>query len=236
MWGCTAAAANRRSHLRGSLRSEPATQTTKIAGRRVATAIWCSASDGEGQGVSAFGGQEVDQEEEEEAEPYIVLHDGVHNSLREWARLRGVEWHGWDLASFPELNIRGAVALRDIREDDLLVSVPIVEGITLTPETDCPFPASFAGAAVWEGCGKWEYKMALSLLWDRYNVIFVCTSLTFSFSLFLSVSVSVSLSIPPLSPLSLPSSSASAHSPRHSIPFRDPPRTLTPVHPRPSEP
>ena len=116
---------------------------------------------------SPRAGSSADAAGGEELEPYELIADAAHEELREWARARGVAWQAWDLAQFPELDVRGAVATAPLVAGEPLVSVPLSAGLTLDASTQCPFPASFAARAAWDDCPRWEFKMALRLLWER---------------------------------------------------------------------
>jgi hypothetical protein len=63
---------------------------------------------------------------------------------------RGVLWQAWDMAHFPELNVRGAVATAPLVAGEPLVSVPLSAGLTLDASTPCPFPDTFAARAAWD--------------------------------------------------------------------------------------
>jgi len=99
-------------------------------------------------------------------EPYTLIKDSAHDQLRKWAREVGVKWQGWDVAHFPELDVRGVVALKDIPNGQPLVTVPLSAGLTLEETTPCPFPSNFAHQEAWDACPRWELKLALNLFWE----------------------------------------------------------------------
>ena len=110
-----------------------------------------------------------DDSDADEPERYTLVDDDAHNELRAAARAAGVQWKGWDIAMFPELDVRGAVALEHIPAGQPLGSVPVAAGITIDAATPCPFPPDFAHPDAWN---EWpqrdlRWRMALNLFWER---------------------------------------------------------------------
>ena len=121
-----------------------------------------------GRGAAIRCGSDGSSEgEEAPAEPYTIVSDIQHEELRRWASEAGVRCGSWDIALFPELEVRGAVALADIPAGQALVSVPLSAGITLDAQSACPFPPEFADKEAWDASPRWQFQMALHLFWQR---------------------------------------------------------------------
>ena len=89
-------------------------------------------------------------------------------TFERWARAVGIEHVKWRIGATQD-GPRGAVAVDDIEEGEVLVSVPRSKCFLTHPGDASPLPPTFLAPAMWEGelRDDWNVKLALMLLHEK---------------------------------------------------------------------